>query len=657
MEPSAKKTKLDNIDGLEDQKVNLSDVEPLEEKKVISIVEDEAVSCKELPTISSETSSGNGEISKEISGDSEVKQNLDQIKSHPDSSEEKYGLKCFINSGLRLSGMIKQRHTDFIVRECDTEGNLVELTNLAHIDDAYMTSVQPTECPITDENVLQKIKEFVDRGDKTESLVLDADDDKDHRKLVHKYIKDTFKNIETDTVEVGEGISRAIKLTFKSNNNNRTQRKPDWHKNIPKFCHFVLYKEGRTTMECINTIARMIHSKPACFTYAGTKDRRAATVQRVCGKNVHSKQLSGLNAKLQNMAVGNFVYKNDSLKLGDLSGNKFTIIIRDIIEPDEKIKAAMTSLSEKGFINYFGLQRFGSGDVPTHKIGLALLQSKFEEAVNMILHLTDNQRFEGQAKKVWHTTKNAFEALKLIKNRGSIEGKMLEHLSKQPRGRNYNYFNAFQGLPRNNRMLYLHSYQSFIWNEVVSRRLNELGHKPCVGDFVMSDTKDEQGHSLPLILTEANVDQFTIYDVVLPLPGYDVQYPTNKIGQYYMQMLNRDGVELGQRHKIKELSLSGTYRHIVVKPKDLTWSIETYDDYKISLVQTDIEKVKPSAKSASQDPVKQESLSKFKGVCLEMTLSTSCYATCALREVLAADSSYHSQKALSDNFHDRFDGE
>jgi tRNA pseudouridine13 synthase len=47
---------------------------------------------------------------------------------------------------------------------------------------------------------------------------------------------------------------------------------------------------------------------------------------------------------------------------------------------DEQIEEAMSNLREKGFINYYGLQRFGSSSsVPTPEVGRALLLGQWKE--------------------------------------------------------------------------------------------------------------------------------------------------------------------------------------------------------------------------------------------------------------------------------------
>lgn len=59
-------------------------------------------------------------------------------------------------------------------------------------------------------------------------------------------------------------------------------------------------------------------------------------------------------------------------------------MLRQVEGDESTIESSLESLKEHGFINYYGLQRFGnSSAIPTHKIGEALIKGDFKE-VNQI---------------------------------------------------------------------------------------------------------------------------------------------------------------------------------------------------------------------------------------------------------------------------------
>ncbi len=65
-----------------------------------------------------------------------------------------------------------------------------------------------------------------------------------------------------------------------------------------EYLHLTLYKENKDTMDAINTIARLMKIKASNFAFAGTKDRRAATVQRISIQRQRAQNVIWLNNKL-----------------------------------------------------------------------------------------------------------------------------------------------------------------------------------------------------------------------------------------------------------------------------------------------------------------------------------------------------------------------
>ncbi|XP_016309204.1 pseudouridylate synthase 7 homolog [Sinocyclocheilus anshuiensis] len=78
----------------------------------------------------------------------------------------------------------------------------------------------------------------------------------------------------------------------------------------------------------------------------------------------------------------------------------------------------------------------------------------------------------------------------------------------------------------------------------------------------------------------------------MPLPGFDVIYPTHSVGGGYRDMLSADDLDIdSMRHKVRDYSLAGAYRRILTRPSDVSWELIQYDDPRVPLVHTDVVKL------------------------------------------------------------------
>ena len=102
-------------------------------------------------------------------------------------------------------------------------------------------------------------------------------------------------------------------------------KKQQWPRDRPKYLHFTLYKENTETYEAISLLASRCRTDEKHFGFAGTKDRRGRTTQRVSVSMVSAKQILGAARVTQKIEVGKFNYENNEIKLGDLSGNRFEL--------------------------------------------------------------------------------------------------------------------------------------------------------------------------------------------------------------------------------------------------------------------------------------------------------------------------------------------
>ncbi|BFZ08977.1 hypothetical protein BsWGS_12016 [Bradybaena similaris] len=557
-------------------------------------------------------------------------------------TEIQAGITEYLGSHKGFSAIIKQRYSDFIVNEIDRQGNLVHLTqmNLDNLDEEPVEESKQDEDKIStnvisDEDVA-KLEDLVKNGDKKASVNIIAPADKESRTKIHLAVKNTYEQLETKTTDVdGQKVIQVIWKSGKSRGNNRD----DWPQAQKDFNYvkFVLYKENKDTMDAIGLIANNLKLKENLFQYAGIKDKRAKTSQEITAYRIHPKKLTFMNKVLWNIGLGNFQYVKEPLKLGQLMGNQFTIVLRNVQAKSKTVDAAMSSLKTLGFVNYFGMQRFGTTSVPTHKVGCALLHSDWDKAVDLILMPRDANPNKDAFQKVWMETRDPVATLKVTPLYCGLERKLLEALKRK-----MTPFNALEKISRNIRLLYIHSYQALVWNKMVSKRLTVFGMKPIVGDLAMKDDSENTEKKTPIVVTEDNLDQFSFHDLVLPLPGFDVIYPKNEVHSWYRETLAEDGLDIdNMRRAQKDYSLPGAYRHMTVCPSNVTWSHHRYDDCSLPLTLSDMDVIKEVTLPASHNK------GKFKAVILKMDLPSSCYATMALREVLHVDTSVFHQTSLN----------
>lgn len=85
------------------------------------------------------------------------------------------------------------------------------------------------------------------------------------------------------------------------------------------------------------------------------------------------------------------------------------------------VHASVDSIRTHGFINYYGMQRFGTAPVPTHVVGLALLRSEWALAAELILSDREGEQQDiYAARQLWKEGKKA-EAAKVMPRRAVAE--------------------------------------------------------------------------------------------------------------------------------------------------------------------------------------------------------------------------------------------
>jgi tRNA pseudouridine13 synthase len=159
-----------------------------------------------------------------------------------------------------------------------------------------------------------------------------------------------------------------------------------------------------------------------------------------------------------------------------LKANRFEIVIRDIEEKEKnRIEKNLDFLKKNGFVNYFGEQRFGIRN-NTHLVGEAILRNRLKEAVWTYLTHEGNEKEEYMKfRENLAKTQDFRLALKECPGPLHNELALLNHLVEKPN----DYAGALRKIPKKFRRMFVHAYQSYLWNEMA--KVSKESLIPLVG--------------------------------------------------------------------------------------------------------------------------------------------------------------------------------
>lgn len=342
-----------------------------------------------------------------------------------------------------------------------------------------------------------------------------------------------------------------------------------------RFVHMTVQKMGLNTMDVANLLASLLHLPRHLISYAGLKDRRAVTVQRM---SVPKGALSLFaELELSRIWIRDLQYSRHQVQIGDLWGNKFSIVLKNIDVSCDEAKVMVDTIRNSPILNYFGVQRFGVIRPFTHLVGKTLLNNDYTEAIRLIL--TSSSEYESEEVKEIRKELSADVIDESVVERMPkdmrYERDIAKHLARNPG----DYEKAFSKVPSRVQSFFVHSYQSYLFNRQISQ-LAKSGRSlttPEIGDFLIRLDEPHTGRDDWLFVSEKNLDAYTEfvtsgkYGIAMPIPGYSTKLPNTTQTKILIDILKEEKIKLLDfRNPKKNLDSPGGLHLVIVTLPDLT---------------------------------------------------------------------------------------
>ncbi len=340
-----------------------------------------------------------------------------------------------------------------------------------------------------------------------------------------------------------------------------------------KFLAFFLVKRNVDSIHAIRTLSKVIGVSYKRFSYAGIKDRRAITSQRVSFYRGSPQDLIG--REIPDMEILHPHRVSKPVVPGALLGNRFTVIIRDINLTHGEVQRRIEQIMQEyeiigGFLNFFGPQRFGILRPTTHLVGKQIVLGNFQEAIQILIEGEPSPEeevddiLEDRAQGIISNQRTSGDT-----RTGTYERAIQHYLNKHPG----DYQGSFRVLPKDLARLYIHAYQSYLFNRTISERaIRGISFQnPTIGDFTGPITGET--HKVRMV-TEKTLSKArkAIADgtahIVIPIIGFDFEHVHFKgpMGEIIRSILEQEDITPNQFHQLAlpTLSSRGTFRPLLV---------------------------------------------------------------------------------------------
>jgi len=327
--------------------------------------------------------------------------------------------------------------------------------------------------------------------------------------------------------------------------------------------------------------------------FAGTKDKRAITTQLM---SVYGTEELWQKVDLKDLKIENIYRGARGIEIGDLIGNDFEISVKNCTMDPSQIRETVDSdisiiKQTGGFPNYFGVQRFGAVRPVTHRVGERLVRGDIKGAVMTYISFTTDEeeerlrlireRFQKADVSEWAEIRQTMPPAM------AFERMMLSKLIENPE----DWVGAIEILPANLQMMFVHAYQSLLFNEMLSRRM-DAGlplNMPVEGDIIIPlDANKIPQHENPILTTSKNIDLVTRQVragrafVTITLFGSDGELAEGEMGEIERKVIEENKLS-HEDFVIPELSRctsKGSRREILCPMKDIGYEMND-EGYKL----------------------------------------------------------------------------